>query len=92
MPGDDDTNEGNVYTNESHIALCYEYKKQIDLDGNPVARYNLSGICPSGFVVDENNPTLYATSRAIGLEDSLLMRIYVSFKNRLDSQIRFREE
>ena len=42
-----------------------------DLDGNPVARYNLDGVCPVHFAVDEETFTLYGASEV--LEDNLVV-------------------
>ena len=139
----EDPDIGYVYANESRIALCYAYKKQIDfmdinlnlirsvkfkysppaviksedladvklsyitgylgkrylyvlflgvsmkehkdmschgtylevfdLDGNPVARYQLDGIGPINFVVDEETFTLYGAGEDGYPEDYLLV-------------------
>ena len=44
-----------------------------DLNGNPVARYEMQGMRPCNFVVDEETFTLYGTGWNGEPEDHLLM-------------------
>ena len=44
-----------------------------DLDGNPVVRYRLNGLCPIHFAVDEETFTLYGAPDDGYPEDNLLV-------------------
>ena len=64
-----DPNSGYVYANESRIAFCYQFKKQIDfmdIDLNLIKRVKFKYDHPTGIIVDEGNQKVSYTLGYLG--------------------------